>query len=555
MSQASNTGNSGKKSAFAVAAAAKKSAFATAAAPSKKSAFATGAGKPRQSAFATTPLSWKVLPNSPIASSRTDDIWFFDEQTGWLVNSSGYVCKTTDGGQCWQPKFYVCPGSAGKPYLRCMGWGSRNVGWFGAVTGLGDADANKNPDKYINTLLHHTKDGGETWHAVKNLPKAAPAGICGFYGVNEKVAYGAGTNDPGLPGPGVIKTLDGGASWQLIDMSAHADNLIDIYFTDEKHGFVVGGKIDPAAPIDYANYPPPRLIRYAQLKPVVLRTADGGQTWQNVAANTKGFKVGEWGWKIQFIDAKFGFISLENFASAAILKTTDGGASWTRHDVKDQCGNMLNVDLEGIGFINEKQGWVGGWGTNFTGLMNCYTVDGGLTWVSQDNNPQVSHSDPRTRINRYRFLGNPVTAGYCSGQQVYKLQIGCVSKKSAFAPSAARLEPAHSQEHGDTQAATSPKTTSVPTPDFALEYKQLADGKLEISYQLPHDAEHVFIGLWNQFAFYVKTVVQAKTQHAGRHHVIWDGCDDHGNPAGKGVYICRLSVDGCQGGSQMVTLG
>jgi len=41
-------------------------------------------------------LSWKVLGNSPLASSRTDDIWFFDEQNGWLVNSSGYVCKTTD---------------------------------------------------------------------------------------------------------------------------------------------------------------------------------------------------------------------------------------------------------------------------------------------------------------------------------------------------------------------------------------------------------------------------------------------------------------------------
>lgn len=37
-----------------------------------------------------TQYQWQLLQNSPVASSRTDDIWFFDELTGWLVNSSGY---------------------------------------------------------------------------------------------------------------------------------------------------------------------------------------------------------------------------------------------------------------------------------------------------------------------------------------------------------------------------------------------------------------------------------------------------------------------------------
>jgi hypothetical protein len=32
----------------------------------------------------------------------------------------------------------------------------------------------------------------------------------------------------------------------------------------------------------------------------------------------------------------------------------------------------------------------------------------------------VPRSDPRTRINRYRFLGSPPTFGYCSGHTVYK---------------------------------------------------------------------------------------------------------------------------------------
>jgi len=407
-----------------------------------------------------------------------------------------------------------------------MGWASPQVGWFGSVTGIGD-DGLKNPDNYLNTLLHQTRDGGETWQPVLNLPRATSAGICGFYAVNEQVAYGAGTNDPGLPGPTVIKTLDGGNSWELIDMSAHADNLIDIYFQDENTGFVVGGKIQTQCSINYAAYPPPRLIRYAQLKPVVLKTTDGGKTWSNMAANTAGLQCGEWGWKIQFINERSGFISLENFASAAILKTSDGGETWQRLDVKDSCGEIINKDLEGIGFINENQGWVGGWGNNFTGLMNCYTRDGGLTWQSQDHNAEIPHSDQRLRINRYRFIGN-----------------------------SPRIEPAHSDEKVNKACfSASSKSNSIMNPhDFALEYAQRDDGKVEISYELPGNAENIFIGLWNQFAFYVKTLVHEKVQHPGRQRIIWDGSDDAGNDLANGVYICRLSADGLQGGSQMVTL-
>ena len=508
----------------------------------------------KKKAFAaTTPLSWKTLPNSPVASSRTDDIWFFNENEGWLVNSSGYVCKTTNGGECWEPKFYLCPASKGKPYLRCMGWGSKKVGWFGSVTGIGD-DGLKNPENYLNTLLHHTTDGGETWAPVTNLPKGSPAGICGFYAVNEQVAYGSGTNDPGLPGPAIVKTTDGGASWELIDMKAHADNLIDIYFMDEDNGFVVGGKIHDQCDINYAGYPPPRLIKYAQLKPVILRTTDGGKSWTNVAANTSGFLCGEWGWKIQFINEKSGFVSLENFVTAGILKTTDGGQTWVRHAVQDVCGNIINKDLEGIGFINEKQGWVGGWGNNFAGLMNSYTNDGGLTWQSQDHNDAIPHSDDRLRINRYRFIGNPVTAGYCSGQQVYKLQIGCtkkaaLAKKTALASASVRREPARSDE-GSMHTASA----MVQQHNFDLSYTQQEDGKVEISYQLPENAGKVFVGLWNQFAFYVKTLVHGAVTRDGRQTIVWDGSDDEGNDLSEGVYICRLSVDGCQGGSQMVKL-
>lgn len=536
-----------------------------------------------------TTYQWELLQNSPVANSRTDDIWFFDELTGWLVNSSGYVCKTEDGGSNWTPKFFLAPNLPSMPYLRSMSWANRQIGWIGAVTGIGGADLKTplpitSPSQYIRTLLHHTTDGGETWKAVENLPEGTPAGICGFHAVNERVAYGSGTNDPGLPGPGIIKTIDNGASWELIDMTPYASNLIDIYFFDEDNGFVVGGLNDlKSCPYSPPNpegaYPAPRLSRYSQVKPVVLRTRDGGKSWTNTVANIKDFECGEWGWKIQFLNETHGFVSLENFRNASILVTKNGGKSWVKkHVARDQkpSSKAINNDLEGIGFVNELQGWVGGWGTNMNapvpGLENSYTEDGGETWIAQNHLPNPDSpiaSDPRYCINRYRFLkdiSGKVTTGYCSGQQIFKLNIAG-GKKSAFAARTAglttalkRVEPANSTQGSATPAPSGQSKTSNLTKQQAFEPGQswqLAqlpndDGTVEISYTLTEDTENVFLGLWNKFAFHVRTLVSETKQARGRHTVTWDGKDDRGNPVGPGVFICRMCTAGSNGASRLI---
>jgi len=68
------------------------------------------------------------------------------------------------------------------------------------------------------------------------------------------------------------------------------------------------------------------------------------------------FPLGEWGWKIHFLNDQVGFISLQNYDSGAILATADGGLTWVRHPINDP---QMNANLEGIGFIDEKNrmGW------------------------------------------------------------------------------------------------------------------------------------------------------------------------------------------------------
>jgi hypothetical protein len=298
-------------------------------------------------------------------------------------------------------------------------------------------------------------------------------------------------------------------------------------------------------------------------------------------ANIKDFESGEWGWKIQFLNKTHGFVALENFRNASILVTTDGGNSWVRKHVaknQDPTSRAINNDLEGIGFINERQGWVGGWGFQelsapVGGLENSFTEDGGETWIPQNHKPnpdRQKHSDPRYRINRYRFVkdiaGN-VISGYCSGQQVFKLTIGGGKKRALAARTVGltaafqRVEPANS-----TQGSTTPPPAGKKAGAFAkmtaaafetgqawdLTQVKHDDGTVEISYTLSEDTENVFLGLWNRFAFHIRTLVNAKRQSRGRHTIVWDGKDDQGNAAGPGIFICRMCTEGGSGASQLI---
>jgi hypothetical protein len=100
----------------------------------------------------------------------------------------------------------------------------------------------------------------------------------------------------------------------------------------------------------------PRLGRRPILRPVVLYTEDGGNSWvDRLEAIRDQFPLGEWGWKIQFLDSKIGLISLQNYDDGAIITTSDSGMTWTRRPINDA---QMNKNLEGIGFVNASHGWV-----------------------------------------------------------------------------------------------------------------------------------------------------------------------------------------------------
>ena len=133
-------------------------------------------------------------------------------------------------------------------------------------------------------------------------------------------------------------------------------------------------------------------------------------------------------------------------------------------------------------------------------------------------------------------------------------------KKAAFAArtmglttAMKRVEPANSTQTDDS-LTTQARVAVEHDHGFELTQVQNDDGTVQISYTLPEDAENVFVGLWNKFAFHVRTLVSEKMQLRGKQTIIWDGKDDQGNPVGPGVFICRMCTAGDKGASQLIEL-
>lgn len=464
----------------------------------------------------TVELTWRPI-SEELAESRYDDIWFLNPELGWAVNSEAKVLKTENGGITWSSTLPI-PGAR---YLRCVGFASESRGWIGGTS----------PPKQ----LFETRDGGATWTLV-TLPAEAPQMVCGLSVVNENVVYASGTNHnhdhPNIMNrePRMMRTMNGGESWEPWDMKAHASLLVDTYFATPERGWVVGGKAQPdaGAPPPSSQQPGchPGWAERWNIKPVVLYTEDGGRTWVNKVAGLQDeFPLGEWGWKIQFLNDRVGFVSLENFFAGAILKTTDSGETWKRLEITDP---QRNCNLEGVGFVDEDLGWVGGWGScNLQAGFSSATPDGGKSWADAN--------EIGTRINRFRFFGSPVTVGYACGQTIYKYS----------------AEPVPSPPPG-TAIVSEPRTAAPATRLLYHEEPSESAGPVRLTINVPANVSRLDVNIWDpQFGDHVRKLVDESQPAAGSRTVEWDVTDDAGHPSGPGNFIVRVTVDD-QSESQMV---
>ncbi|MBV6479045.1 MAG: Ycf48-like protein [Ignavibacteria bacterium] len=308
---------------------------------------------------------WQVLPNSPIpdsVSQRFEDVYFANPYTGWTIQYTGKVFKTTNAGENWSDVYTASNFPQG--FFRSLGFFNEDFGLMGTL--------------FYSSPMFRTTNGGLNWIKIENIPPPVPIGICGISIVNDSVAYGTGR----YSGPAtVIKTTDKGATWTTLNVSTGlARSLVDCYFWSEDSGIVVGGW---------------NTSNYLNGVSVILKTTDGGLNWTRVYMSTR---TGEWCWKISFYSSDTGFVSIERHSGMSYyLKTTDKGQTWQEKP-------FIEYDQEGIGFINQYTGWIGGW----TG-PTYETTNGGISWN------QVTWG---FYLNRFRFIND--TLAYSVGNRVYK---------------------------------------------------------------------------------------------------------------------------------------
>jgi photosystem II stability/assembly factor-like uncharacterized protein len=330
---------------------------------------------------------WKKLTTEPFRGKQ-DDVFFVTQETGWYVNGSGKIYKTIDGGGSWVLKLNK-PGT----YFRAIGFIDEMRGFAGNI------GTNYFPNVTDTIPLYETSDGGDTWKPVAGVTEQMIKGICAIEIVKKpfinagKLDYKATIYAGGRVGSPafLLKSEDSGATWQSIDMSRYCQMILDVKFFDQKNGVISAGT---DADVQKSNA-------------LILTTSDGGKTWTKRYQSNRPYEIT---WKSSFPTRKVGYITVQNYnpdkkvTERVVAKTTDGGKTWKEIPLI----NDFNFREFGIGFIDEKRGWVGG----STGGYE--TTDGGKTWKPVEMGKAV---------NKIRLLKTENGfVGYAIGVDLYKFE-------------------------------------------------------------------------------------------------------------------------------------
>lgn len=152
-------------------------------------------------------------------------------------------------------------------------------------------------------------------------------------------------------------------AWEVIESGIN-EHLHDIEFTDDSTGFV-----------------------YSYGTGNIYRTTDQGSSWNKVYQTDSIYLE-----QIQFINPGTGWICGEQ---GTLLKTTDGGSTWSDHSI---CQTDANLLLYGMCFLDDSLGYLSG--AAFTGnsfIPKVFrTGNGGISWT------EVHQDIPKMILNLYR---------------------------------------------------------------------------------------------------------------------------------------------------------
>lgn len=335
---------------------------------------------------------WRAAKDAPTLSQRAEDMVFFNEHTGWLISIDGDVWRMTgsSAGHQWEHiKVTSHDSITGKDYraaLRCIGFhadGKR--GYCGVIDG--------------KPSLYATIDSGKTWQGIQErISGDIPVGLCGMRVINDSIVYAVGRV---MEPANFVRTTNGGKTWKghIFD-STIATTLIDCHFASPDTGIAVGGcDGDPKTG-----------------KALILRTEDGGTTWQTVH---KGDRIGDQCWKVFARTSTEWYVTVQAYsAEKRYLKTTDAGKTWSIHIFGTDTTAGTRAFPQGMIFTSEMRGFAGGWGKVY-----YETADGGKNWTQHILDYYIN-------LNRFRRVNDSVC--YSAGVRLYRWSPGGISSTESI---------------------------------------------------------------------------------------------------------------------------
>jgi len=179
-------------------------------------------------------------------------------------------------------------------------------GW--AVGGLGDL-----------TLVMRTTDGGAGWESIELSLNAFPRGV---HFVSDQLGWLSCEDGE------IFSSTDGGESW-IEQVTGSDEFLAHIHFIDANEGWATGG-------IGSGSY-------------TVLHTDDGGATWEDQSFGSGCYSCDD----LYFTDSLNGWIcGMDTAFDRHIHHTDDGGQTWTRQTVPSGEGQVSSIT-----FADPNNGW------------------------------------------------------------------------------------------------------------------------------------------------------------------------------------------------------
>lgn len=264
-----------------------------------------------------------VRPNFTGISS----IFFTTEKDGFVATRDGNIYGTTDSAKTWT----IMISNTDLPIYGLCFTDSQTgyaVGGSSSCKGSGCTPP--------GGIILRTSDGGQTWNKIYSSSKWLE--ISSVYFVNKTLGFCVG-------GSTIFKTEDAGQSWSEYEVPNLGGIMLNVQFSDAEKGYIA--------------------CSFGKL----VTTVNGGKTWAlvNQHINQTLYAVATPGNTV--------YIS----GSDKIMKSIDGGTSWAALQNSP-------ADIYSMYFVNDKTGFVfgrgdysgGDFGFNY-GSIYC-TYDGGNTW-------------------------------------------------------------------------------------------------------------------------------------------------------------------------------